>query len=116
MIKDNIRPIFHKYFALLDFYRDMEHLTEGDHRKERYVMMLQDYGDCSLKDLMVQRRLMKDHWPPQALAHIFKQLVHCHVLLKAAPLCIYHRDIKPGNIVFNKSSLCFMIIDFGESE
>jgi len=29
---------------------------------------------------------------------------------------IYHRDIKPGNIVFSKQKMSFMIIDYGEAE
>ena len=29
---------------------------------------------------------------------------------------MYHRDIKPGNIVFSQQKLNYMIIDFGEAE
>ena len=36
--------------------------------------------------------------------------------MSVEPLYMYHRDIKPGNIVFSQRNLTYMIIDFGETE
>ena len=79
-------------------------------------MLVCDYGNCSLQDLITYRREIQQQWAPKAIAHICKEIVCGFYYMSVEPLYMYHRDIKPGNIVFSQRNLTYMIIDFGETE
>ena len=67
------------------------------------------FGDCSLKEFIDNEEYNKED-----VSLIFKQLVSAMLSLHQAEL--FHRDIKPGNIIIEKSSKKIKLIDFGMTD
>lgn len=83
--------------------------TYGLHEQDgQLVLLLEDFGGISLQEACKHRRLTTDAFLDIAIS-LAQALAHVH---RAG---IIHKDISPGNVVWNKDTGVAKLIDFGIS-
>ena len=78
------------------------------------LVLITTAGDCSLSEILKIRSNENNPYNEEEIVKIFDDLLEGLYELKKKR--IYHSDIKPLNIVLNKSHGCYMLIDFGVSQ
>jgi len=76
-------------------------------REYQKVFMISDYIPFSIKQLIDRKYI----WSMEELKHCARQVLLG--LKDLHHLNIIHRDIKPGNVLFDKTNCSYKIIDFG---
>ena len=73
-IQENTPSSHHEHYSYIKFCRE-QRVTLPKRIEQNYFMLICEYGNCSLLDIMNYRRQLGKPWKEKAILNIFSQLV-----------------------------------------